>query len=266
MARGTPRQAPRSQTRLMAEGPAISGLNSQQHGARSLRFGRAISVLLLLLSSVLLGVFLLDARFRVRNVTVEGATLVDQNLVIAAADLYNRPVFLLDGRKTERYVAETFGCFERVHVQTRLPDQVTIRVTEKRAMLIWERQGAYWWLDGEGKVLSEAMGHGELPVLHDRSNMPVTVGSTIAGVPWQFVVRMVAALPAVEDFEYTLEDGLIVFVTTDRWPVYLGSGGDPAYKVSVLRELTAALTTDGAQVAYIDIKNEQRPAVQFVEG
>ncbi|MHB1318399.1 MAG: cell division protein FtsQ/DivIB, partial [Anaerolineae bacterium] len=256
----------RSQTRLMAEGPALTGANVRQGGSRSVRFGRAVSVVLLLLSGVLLGVFLLDARFRVRTVAVEGATLVDQNLVIAAADLYERPVFLLNGRKTERHVAETFGCFERVRVQARLPDRVTIRVTEKSAMLIWERQGAYWWLDGQGKVLSEAMGHGELPVLHDRSDMPVTVGGTIPGVPWEYIVRMVGALPAVKDFEYTLEDGLIVFVTTERWPVYLGSDGDPAYKVSVLRELTAALTTDGAQVVYIDIKNEQRPAVQFVEG
>jgi cell division septal protein FtsQ len=211
-------------------------------------------------------VFLLDARFRVRAVTVEGATLVDQSLVIAAVDLYERPIFLLNGKKTEALVADTFGCFERVRVQARLPDQVTIRVTEKRAALIWERQGAYWWLDGQGKVLSEAMGHGELPVLHDRSDLPVTVGGTIAGVPWEYVVQMVAALPAVEDFEYTLEDGLIVFVTKDSWPVYLGSDGDPAYKVAVLRELTAALTTDGAQVVYIDIKNERRPAIRMVEG
>jgi hypothetical protein len=92
------------------------------------------------------------------------------------------------------------------------------------------------------------------------------VGGTIAGVPWEYVVQMVAALPAVEDFEYTLEDGLIVFVTKDGWPVYLGTDGDPAYKVAVLRELTAALTTDGVQVAYIDIKNERRPAIRMVEG
>ena len=127
-------------------------------------------------------------------------------------------------------------------------------------------QGKYWWLDGEGKVLSEAMGHGELPVLHDRTGLAITVGSTIAGVPWGFVEQAIAALPAVSDFEYTLEDGLIVFVTTDRWPVYLGTGGNPAYKVSVLRELTAVLTTEGAQVVYIDIKNERRPAVQYAAG
>jgi hypothetical protein len=115
-------------------------------------------------------------------------------------------------------------------------------------------------------VLSTSMGRGALPVVHDRTGLPVAVGSTIAGVPWEYLGQTIAALPAVTDFEYTLEDGLIVFVTTARWPVYLGSDGNAAYKVTVLRELTAVLTQNGSQVVYIDLKNERRPAIKLAAG
>ena len=56
------------------------------------------------------------------------------------------------------------------------------------------------------------------------------------------------------------------FVTTERWPVYLGSDGNAAYKITVLRELTAVLTRNGSQVVYIDLKNERRPAIKLAAG
>ena len=266
MARRTQRRTTRSQTRLMAEAQTVHGGSAGSDRNASPRLGRAASVFLLLLSCVLLGVFLWDDRFQVRSVEVEGATLVDEQEIITAAGLAGKPIFLLNGRAVALELSAGFGCFERVRVQTRLPDRVTIQVTEKSAMLLWERQGSYWWLDDEGRVLSLAGGHGELPIVHDRSGLDVSIGSRIAGVPWEYVRQTIAALPAVSDFEYTLEDGLIIFVTTERWPVYLGSDGNPAYKVAVLRELTAALAAESAEVVYIDLKNERRPAIKMGSG
>jgi cell division septal protein FtsQ len=266
MGRGTPRYTPRSQTRLMSEGPVVKTAALGRGAPMSLRLGRLFSVILLVLSCALLCVFLLDDRFRVQTVEVEGATLVAPEEVIAAADLTGRPVFLLNGRSIEAGLTESFGCFERVRVQPGLPDKVTVRVIEHHAMVLWEQAGVFWWLDREGVVLSKAMGRGALPVVHDRTALPVTVGSIIAGVPWEYLGQTIAALPAVTDFEYTLEDGLIVFVTTARWPVYLGSDGNAAYKVTVLRELTSVLTLNGSQVVYIDLKNERRPAIKLAAG
>lgn len=244
----------------------MRGGSAGSGGRASPRSSYVASVFLLVLSCVLLSVFLWDDRFQVRSVAVKGATLVDEQEIIAAAGLAGKPIFLLNSRAVTHELTAAFGCFERVRVQTRLPDRVTIQVTEESAMLLWERQGTYWWVDNEGRVLSLAGGRGELPIVHDRSGLDVSTGSRIAGVPWEYVRETIAALPAVSDFEYTLEDGLIVFVTTERWPVYLGSDGNPAYKVAVLRELTAALTTESAEVVYIDLKNERRPAIKMGSG
>jgi cell division septal protein FtsQ len=265
MRRGSLKARPRSQTRLVQDEVSASqrGANAR---AGSLRMGRGLGVTLLLLSALMMGLFLWDARFRVATVHVRGATLVSEELIVAEAALQGQPIFLLRTRDVQAQVSAAFGCFERVRVQARLPDRVTISVTEKQAMLVWENQGAYWWLDGEGRVLGHAVGHGELPVLHDRSDLPVTDGATIAGVPWDFLHEMIGALPAVRDFEYTLEDGLIVFVTTERWPVYLGSSGNTQAKVTVLKELSALLLDGQEQVVFIDLKDERRPAVKVVSG
>ncbi|NLT73810.1 MAG: FtsQ-type POTRA domain-containing protein [Chloroflexi bacterium] len=249
----------------MAEAPTVAlpdrtRMGSSGHGARW------FSAALLILSCLLLGVFLLDGRFRVRSVDVEGATLVEAQAIVAAANLTGVPIFLVDAHRVERQVAEAFGCFDRVRVQAKLPDHVRIAVSEKGALLLWENQGTHWWIDGQGAVLGIAARLGSLPVVHDHSGLPVVEGSMIAGVPWDYVGAMVTALPGVREFEYTLEDGLIVRVTTAGWPVYLGTKGDADHKVIVLRELTAALMREGTQVEYIDLKNERRPAVKLIAG
>jgi len=261
MAKQRPNNVPRSQQRLMAEGPTI--VPSSEQARTSVDAGRVFGSLLLLLSCALLCVFVLDARFRIRTVDVQGASLIADEELAAAAEVLDKSVFLLDTRAVEQRLADAFGCFEKVRVSARLPDHVTIRVIEKQAVLLWEADGNRWWVGSSGQVLGRASQAGDLPVVHDRSHLPVEIGGTIAGVPWDYIGEVVQALPAVRDFEYTLEDGVIVLVTTGRWPVYLGSDGNAAYKVTVLRELTAALTTQGAQVVYVDLKNERRPAVKL---
>ncbi|MGI6367853.1 MAG: cell division protein FtsQ/DivIB [Anaerolineae bacterium] len=257
MARRRLRKLKRSETQLAATAPVVTALPASPRHP-----GRVISVLLLLLALALLGVLLVDARFRVRDVQVNGATLVATDEIVSVADLMGKPLVLVNSREVAESVTKAFGCFDKVHVESRLPGTVQIQVVEERALLLWEQGGRYWWLDGDGRVLSEAGAPGSLPVIHDRSGLPVTVGSTIAGVPWPFVRESLAALPAVTDFQYTLEDGLIVFVTTAGWPVYLGSQGNPEYKVQVLKEITSALAAQEAEVVFIDLKNERRPAVK----
>jgi cell division septal protein FtsQ len=165
----------------------------------------------------------------------------------------------------EARILEGLGCLGRAQVRTRLPGRVQILVREKEALLLWENQGAYWWVDPNGQVLGAAGNRGELPAVHDRRALEAAPGAYIVGVPWAFAAEMSSALPEARDFDFTLEDGLILY-TAEGWPVYLGMGGDARQKASVLQALQETLAARGDRVVYIDLKNERRPAIKVDTG
>jgi cell division septal protein FtsQ len=260
-----PRRAPRSRQRLEQQGAAPASRRVRDAGPVWQRSSRIGSLLLLGISILFLVQFLTSARFRIGQVTIDGASLVAHDEIEALADLANRSIFALNARQVEARILESYGCLGRVRVQARLPGQVHIQVHEKDTLLLWHSHDAYWWVDSEGRVLGEANSHGDLPRVHDRSHLPVASDEYIVGVPWEFVARMSRALPTASDFEFTLEDGLIL-VDARGWPVYLGIGGDAEQKALLLEQLTKALDERGDQVVYIDLKNERRPAVKVESG
>jgi cell division septal protein FtsQ len=223
------------------------------------------SLLLLGLALLFIGRFLGDARFRVAQVSVVGASLAPVEEIEAHADALGRPIFMLNTRQAEARILDALGCLSRARVQTRLPDRVYIQVSEKDALLLWENQGRYWWVDAEGRVLGVARSRGELPAVHDRRALETEPDQYIVGIPWAFAAEMSRALPDARDFEFTLEDGLIL-ITAEGWPVYLGMGGNAAQKALLLQELTETLAARGSRVVFIDLKNEQRPAVKIEIG
>ncbi len=157
------------------------------------------------------------------------------------------------------------GCLSRARVQARLPGRVHIQVAENEALLLWENQGRYWWVDAEGRVLGMARNRGDLPAVHDRRTLETGPGEYVAGVPWAFAAELARVLPGARDLDYTLEDGLIL-ISAEGWPVYLGTGGNAEQKARLLEALTQTLKERGSRVVFIDLKNEQRPAVKVEIG
>lgn len=260
MAKRKWRRAPRSHVRLDLQGaPPARMTRARGPGGRGTSW--LGSLLLLGLAILFLARFMTDGRFRVAEVTIRGANLVTSEQVETRADLMGMQIFAVNAHQVEEHLLETFGLLERAAVQTRLPDRVLIHVSEQDTLLLWSSEGNLWWVDAQGLVLGVAPSRGELVALHDRSGLDVTPGEYLVGVPWAFVAEMSRALPTVRDFEFTLEDGLILIVA-DGWPVYLGVSGDAVHKAAVLEELTEALGARGERVVYIDLKNERVPVVK----
>jgi len=66
-------------------------------------------------------------------------------------------------------------------------------------------------------------------------------------------------MPAIRMFDYSVEKGLIVYVTPSQWPVYLGDTGDGREKLAIMSALAQQLVETNASVEYIDLRNERRP-------
>jgi hypothetical protein len=200
-----------------------------------------------------------NARFRVTEVTIEGARLVQQADVLRATGIVGQSIFDIRARQIERRLEESSGLIEAATVRCRLPNQVAITLLEREAALIWESGGRYWWIAADDTVLGPTDGPGTMPVLHDIAGFQPEPAEHIPGVPWGLAHELWAALPAIQAFDYTRDQGLVLYVTSNEWPVYLGHQGDARIKVSLLWTLVEELATLGADVEYIDLRNEERP-------
>lgn len=200
-----------------------------------------------------------NARFRVMDVTIEGARLVRRQDVLQTADVAGDSIFWVQAGEIEQRLEKGSGLIEDATVRCSLPNQVIISLVEREAALIWESGGRHWWIGTDGAVLGLATGPGTMPVLHDIRGHSPEPSDHIAGVPWALANDLWAALPAIEAFDYTSEHGLVLYVTAQEWPVFLGHEGDARLKVALLWTLVERLTAAGTNVEYIDLRNEARP-------
>jgi hypothetical protein len=98
-----------------------------------------------------------------------------------------------------------------------------------------------------------------LVVVHDLKGVAPAPHEQIAGLPWQLAQDLLQVLPIIKTYDYTPDEGLIVYVTTNNWPVYLGHEGDAGAKVALMQAVVEQLTAKGVNVEHIDLRNERRP-------
>jgi len=250
----------RTQTRLGAlESAAEPGEATLAPSRAALAWAKAPALVLLVGSVWVLASLFGNPRFRVAEVSVEGERLVRREDVLRVADVAGQSIFHIQAQQIERRLLEGSGLIEKATVRCRLPNQVSIYLIEREAALIWESGGRYWWIGADGEVLGPTDGPGTMPVLHDIHGYAPDPGEHIPGVPWGLAHDLWAALPAIQAFDYTSEQGLVLYVTSNEWPVYLGHQGDARLKVALLWTLVDRLNTMGVGVEYIDLRNEARP-------
>ncbi len=281
-------QGQRSNARLGARHPTApaSALDLAALERRRLYLAKLPAVALLVGSFWLLATLFGDVRFQISEVIVEASAPASQGmsqavwgesaqpipLRIARVEDIQRVVnvtgsniFRLNSEETAANLKREFGCLEKVVVYPRLPDQVLVKVQEYGTVLVWESGGQSWWVSVQGDLLGPATNTADLVVIrdiggHGLGGADSAQGGYIAGVPWDLAQKMVKALPAIHTLDYTENEGLILYVTTAQWPVYLGYKGDAQAKAQVMQALVTELMAKKFDVEYIDLRDERRPS------
>lgn len=220
------------------------------------------AVILVLLSLWALYMLFASPRFQVNRVVIEGARIVQPADVQRVVDVVGKSVFRVQARQLEARLQSEFGCIKQATVACHLPNQVFVTIQEHEAVLIWESGERSWWIDVEGNILGAAPTSGDLLVLHDIKNAAPDPQGYVLGIPAEFARDMGRALPGVLSYDYTREEGLIVYAAPNGWPVYLGHNGDARTKAALMQALVQQLVAKKADVVYIDLRHEQRPIVK----
>jgi cell division protein FtsQ len=96
------------------------------------------------------------AGFRVRTLTVQGATPAAQADIIKASSIYHgEPIVGLDLNAVRRRI-EQVGWVKQARVVRLLPDVIAIAVTQRDTLAVWQHAGRTQVVDSEGHAIPEA--------------------------------------------------------------------------------------------------------------
>lgn len=97
----------------------------------------------------------MEAGLVVREVMVEGRSETDADALMRAIDVVRGSPILVFDPDRARVEIERLPWVAAATVERRLPDTVFIRLTERRPMALWQREGRLALIDVDGVVLTE---------------------------------------------------------------------------------------------------------------
>lgn len=115
--------------------------------------------------------------FHVEAPQIDGLQRITVNEVNAAIGLIGEPIFWLDAPSIEAKLKEAFPEFSSAQVQIRLPNTVTITVTERTPVLIWSKGGEGSLVDDQGITfpVRSSTPPGSYPVIEASGDPPKIV-------------------------------------------------------------------------------------------
>ena len=149
----------------------------------------------------------------VHEIRVEGREFTPREALQAAIGIQPGEPMLDFDPHAARARLEQIAWVADAHVERRLPGTILVRLSERRAFAIWQKDGRFAVIDREGRVMATER-------LHAFGPLPLVVG---AGAE-RFAAPMVDLLRATPEIADRVE--AIVRVSERRWNLRLTNGAD----------------------------------------
>ena len=111
---------------------------------------RLLSFFLVLLFGTGLYLFWTLPEFRVHTAHITGNQRISTDEVNSVLGLNGYPIFLLVPDQIEMRVLRNYPELASVDVTISLPNVVTVNVTERQPVILWQQDGGYTWIDETG--------------------------------------------------------------------------------------------------------------------
>jgi len=124
---------------------------------------RLISGAVFLLSLFVIISFSSFSTFKVNAITLEGAERLSEETLISYVDLMGTSILKVQPKEVQARIEENFPDLSSVDVSLGLPASVSVRVTERHPLILWQQEGHAYWIDAEG-VIFPPRGEAEPPL------------------------------------------------------------------------------------------------------
>lgn len=209
--------------------------------------------------------------FTIHSVTVEGNSVVEEEEILKLSGI--RPgtnLFSVPASRVESRVDGHWLIREALVIR-QIPDQVIIRVTERRPLLILSSGDRFAVVDQDGICIElvRKLSDRALPYYSGRNlDTPLTLGQKIVEEEVLRVIRFTGEIP--EHLRYLareIEPGIRTWTiySVNGIKVKLGLGENTEDKLYLLESIfneTAILENSG-DVSYLDLSDPERPVIKY---
>ncbi len=200
--------------------------------------------------------------FAVREVTVSGNRLLDADQAREATGSMGRNVLLLDTRGIEQSVRK-ISVVKEVRATVALPGAVSVDVTERAPLVVWQARGGSFLVDREGVVFSRQAPPDPVPMVRDLDGPAMEVGNRVDPTVLASIDTLQGVLPQEAGlrplwFDYSRGTGIAVPVEGGPRVIF-GDAGDLDSKLANLAALRKHLEATKIQAEAIDLRFKDRP-------
>lgn len=149
----------------------------------------------------------------VQEIRIEGREFAPREALLGAIGITPGEAMLDFQPHAAKERLERIAWVESAHVERRLPGTILVRITERRAFAVWQREGRFSVIDREGRVMATERleAFGPLPLV-------VGIGAERVAAP---MIDLLRSAPEIADRVQA-----IIRVSERRWNLRLQNGAD----------------------------------------
>lgn len=219
---------------------------------------------------VMVGTFIFaHPMFYVSSIEIGGIRYLSAEEIFSRAGVAGLHILWVQPDEVEQNIAESTSV-AAVDVAVQWPARVIILVREREPALVWEEDGARYWVDVNGhmmvrrgevenliRVINQADG---IPFICPGPTCPEEDESIIQIDPDLVLgAQQLKTLRANISVLYYSEPEGLGFDDERGWRAYFGTGLSMDVKLLVYERLVAELTSQGVDITYIDVSNPAAP-------
>lgn len=228
---------------------------------------RIVSGVMVLMLSGLLALFFYADAFYVTSIRVGGVDTMTVEEIFAFADIANWHIFWVQPDDVRENVMR-YPSVADAQVQIGWPpNMITITIQEREPALVWEQNGAAFWVDIQGNVMNMRSERSDLVrVIVDDPTAEIPSGSNAVDSDIVFgLLELHELRPEVSEWRYRPDRGL-GFRNENGWDVWFGVGTGMAEKMQIYETLAQDIIARGIQASEVYIVNPDAPYYSVLWG
>lgn len=206
--------------------------------------------------------------FRVVTANITGNQRISAGEINGVLNSTGQPVFMLLPADLESRLRINYPELASVKVAISLPNTINVNVVERQPVILWQQNGGYTWVDGNGvafrprgtadnliNITALAAPAPGLPSTSDPlSPIPYLTTDTVKAIR-----TLAANLPPGTAMIYDPRNGL-GWTDSRGWQVFFGTDAkDMALKLQVYQSLVTSLSSRGITPAFISVQYVNAP-------
>lgn len=216
--------------------------------------------------------FATSPEYIVQSVTVEGSQVLSLEQANEIAGVAGRNIFTIDPAEVRSRLAEKAALLKGVSVETRLPNEVIIRVLERKPAVVWViGDGTPMLASDDHVVVGEAKTLDGFVTIFDRGPMtdtftvgqPMPVHKADATDTAQQIYMMLPAATGVglRQLEWAPDNGVSA-ITAEGQRIEFGTGDELERKIKIVQSVVQESLRSGRSWSVLDVRSVDRPSIK----